>query len=63
VQGNLDPTVMLGSMDEMERRMKAMLTQTQGHSGHIVNLGHGILPSTRPEMVGRFVDLAHSSTV
>jgi len=63
VQGNIDPTILLGSMDAMERRMEEMLAQTEGYPGHIVNLGHGILPPTRPEMVGRFVELAQSAKV
>jgi len=32
-----------------------------GASGHIVNLGHGVLPDTDPDVLSRVVELVHQS--
>jgi uroporphyrinogen decarboxylase len=53
LQGNLDPAVLLGTREETLRRTRALVAQTGGRS-HIVNLGHGVLPSTRIECVEAF---------
>lgn len=55
VQGNLDPCVLLGTADEIRDRTEAMI-RSGGGQGHIVNLGHGILPMTPREHVGLFVE-------
>ncbi len=62
VQGNLDPTALLVSWPELERRARNILDQTAGRSGHIFNLGHGILPSTPPDNVKRLVEFVHEYT-
>lgn len=56
IQGNLDPTVLLGSTPEIRRRSADILDRAGGRPGHIFNLGHGILPSTPVEHV---IDLVH----
>lgn len=53
LQGNLDPAALLGVPDEVTRRTREMIAETGGRS-HIVNLGHGILPSARIECVEAF---------
>jgi uroporphyrinogen decarboxylase len=45
VQGNLDPAVLFAPQDEIRRRVKELLNETGGR-GHIVNLGHGLIPET-----------------
>jgi uroporphyrinogen decarboxylase len=60
LQGNLDPTALLGPIPEIERRVKLLLAQggSQGlppGGGHIVNLGHGILPMTPVDHARAFV--------
>ena len=49
VQGNLDPAVLLGPPDEVERHAADVLRRAQGRPGHIFNLGHGVLPATAPD--------------
>ncbi|MDQ6891810.1 MAG: uroporphyrinogen decarboxylase [Acidobacteriota bacterium] len=53
LQGNLDPGLLLGIPDEVSRRTRAIVAATKGKA-HIVNLGHGILPSARIECVEAF---------
>jgi uroporphyrinogen decarboxylase len=59
IQGNLDPMALLGSPESLEQRVKTLLKATEGRPGHIVNLGHGVIPQTDFEMGKRFVDLVH----
>lgn len=54
LQGNLDPGALLGPIPEIERQVEALLAEGEG-GGHIVNLGHGILPMTPPEHARAFV--------
>ena len=51
LQGNLDPGLLLGEPEEVARRTGAMLEETGGQ-GHVVNLGHGVLPGIAPRMRG-----------
>jgi uroporphyrinogen decarboxylase len=59
VQGNLDPIALLGPADAMCDRAGDVLRQAGGRSGHIFNLGHGVLPETPPDNVGALVDFVH----
>jgi len=45
LQGNLDPHVLLGPADLVRTRARQVLHEGRG-PGHIMNLGHGILPGT-----------------
>jgi uroporphyrinogen decarboxylase len=51
VQGNLDPTVLLGPRDRMFAAADDVLQRAAGRPGHIFNLGHGVLPDTSLEQV------------
>jgi uroporphyrinogen decarboxylase len=53
LQGNLDPGLLLGTPEEVSRRTLATIRETGG-VGHIVNLGHGVLPGSRLECVEAF---------
>ena len=46
VQGNLDPTLLLGSEPLIRSEVRRILDDARGDSGFIFNLGHGILPMT-----------------
>jgi uroporphyrinogen decarboxylase len=61
IQGNLDPSVLLGPKPEIERRVKEILRRAARRPGHIFNLGHGILPGTPVENVKAVVDMIHAS--
>ena len=58
VQGNLDPTLLLGRVDRLLAGADDVLRRVGGQAGHIFNLGHGILPETpvsHVQTLARFV--------
>jgi uroporphyrinogen decarboxylase len=59
VQGNLDPAVCLAPIEVVEDRVTEVL-ERGGGTGHIFNLGHGVLPETDPGVLARIVELVHS---
>jgi uroporphyrinogen decarboxylase len=62
VQGNLDPAVLLGPFERVQSETMRILERAGGRPGHIFNLGHGVLPSTAPDVLGRLVELVHERT-
>ena len=56
IQGNLDPTVLFGDADVIEREVNDVLMRADGRPGHVFNLGHGLLPSTPLEGVERAIE-------
>ena len=62
VQGNLDPTLLLGPVERMLRGADDVLQRAQGRPGHIFNLGHGILPNTKLERVRTLAQFVHQQT-
>jgi uroporphyrinogen decarboxylase len=61
LQGNLDPAVLFAPWDVVEREARTVLARAGGRSGHVFNLGHGVLPDTDPDVLTRLVELVHSS--
>lgn len=59
VQGNLDPTVLYATREIIEREVKRVLDENAGRSGHVFNLGHGILPTVPPENARFMVECVH----
>ncbi|MGA1617167.1 MAG: uroporphyrinogen decarboxylase [Pirellulales bacterium] len=51
VQGNLDPAVLHTTPEVVRQRTLDVLARAGGRPGHIMNLGHGILPQTPVENV------------
>jgi uroporphyrinogen decarboxylase len=50
LQGNLDPGALFASEAEIRTRVADILARA-GSTGHVFNLGHGVLPETDPERV------------
>ena len=59
IQGNLDPVILLGPPDLIEKEVKRILNEAGGRPGHIFNLGHGILPNTPVDHVAFLVETVH----
>ncbi len=60
IQGNLDPTVLLGPREMIRERVESILRAAEGRPGHVFNLGHGILPETPVENVQAVVEMVHN---
>ena len=59
IQGNLDPTLLLGPRDRLLAGVQDVLRRAHGRAGHIFNLGHGILPMTPVENVQAVARYVH----
>jgi uroporphyrinogen decarboxylase len=62
IQGNLDPTLLLGPLDRVFAAADDVLARAGGRRGHIFNLGHGILPTTPVEHVQALARYVHQKT-
>ena len=62
IQGNLDPTLLLGPLDRALAGAEDVLARVAGRPGHIFNLGHGILPTTPVEHVQALARYVHQQT-
>jgi uroporphyrinogen decarboxylase len=65
LQGNLDPVVLLAGWPVVERAARAVIDDGRravdaGATGHVFNLGHGVLPETDPGVLTDLVSLVHS---
>jgi uroporphyrinogen decarboxylase len=61
VQGNLDPTVVFAPPDVIRTKVLDVVRRGRAASGHVFNLGHGVLPETDPDALARIVDIVHES--
>ena len=62
LQGNVDPSVLLGDEEGVRRAARAAIEKTGG-VGHILNLGHGILPATPVANARAFVEAGQTAMV
>ena len=56
IQGGLDPKVLLTDKENIKKKANVYLNIFKDHP-YIFNLGHGILPETKPEMVNYLVNI------
>ena len=63
LQGNLDPALLFAPWPVIEERANAMIAAGYAARGHIVNLGHGVLPATDPDVLKRLTDHVHELPV
>lgn len=59
LQGNMDPVSLYASPDVITEKVKTVLQKYGSGSGHVFNLGHGILPDINPDHVKAMVDAVH----
>ena len=63
IQGNLDPTVLYSEPNFIKREARKVLESYGKGTGHIFNLGHGILPDIKPEHAKALVDFIKEESV
>ncbi|HYP17731.1 MAG TPA: uroporphyrinogen decarboxylase [Opitutus sp.] len=56
LQGNLDPVLLNTTPEIVRRESSRLLESMRGASGHIFNLGHGIMPHAKIECVEALVE-------
>jgi uroporphyrinogen decarboxylase len=59
VQGNLDPAALLAPWRELRFRIDDVLDRAAGRPGHVLNVGHGLVPQTPTDNVRRLVEHVH----
>ncbi len=62
LQGNLDPATLFAPLDVVRAQVDQVLASAAGLPGHIFNLGHGVLPSTDPDVLTEVVAHVHRGT-
>ena len=62
LQGNLDPSALFASRDELGQEIDKVLESGLGAAAHIFNLGHGIHRTTDPDQLGFLVDRVHETS-
>ena len=60
LQGNVDPAVLLGPAEKIRAVTLDTVNSLAGH-GHILNLGHGILPNTPVENAQLFIETGQNA--
>jgi uroporphyrinogen decarboxylase len=63
LQGNLDPTVLYADHEKIKQEAVKILDAFGNGSGHIFNLGHGILPDVPPENLKALVNIVKQESV
>lgn len=61
IQGNLDPALLYAPSEVLREETQKILAQLGG-VGHILNLGHGILPTTPVEKAQLFIKTGQATT-
>ena len=56
IQGGMDPKILLGDKEEIKKNTEKYLNIFKDHP-YIFNLGHGILPETKPETIEYLVKI------
>ena len=59
LQGNMDPISLYAKPEVIVEKVKTILQKYGSGSGHVFNLGHGILPDMNPDHVKAMVDAVH----
>ena len=59
LQGNMDPMVLFAEPAVIREKVRTVLERYGKGSGHVFNLGHGIVPGVDPENVQAMVEAVH----
>ena len=59
IQGGLDPKILLKDKETLKKEAEKYLNIFKDHP-YVFNLGHGILPETKTEMVGELINIVRN---
>ena len=59
IQGGLNPKILLKDKETLKKEAEKYLNIFKDHP-YVFNLGHGILPETKPEMVGELINIVRN---
>jgi uroporphyrinogen decarboxylase len=59
LQGNLDPLALYARPEVIRTEVRRILDRFGRGTGHVFNLGHGVLPDVDPEHVGAMIEAVH----
>lgn len=59
LQGNIDPAMLAAGWDVLEEHARDVVERGKAAPAHIVNLGHGVPPTTDPSVLTDLVALIH----
>ncbi|WP_342372132.1 uroporphyrinogen decarboxylase [Propioniciclava soli] len=60
LQGNLDPALLAAGEDALAAHLADVVERGRAAPGHVLNLGHGVPPSTDPGVLTRLVERIHA---
>ena len=59
IQGGLDPKILLGEKEEIKKNIEKYLNIFKDYP-YIFNLGHGVLPETKPETIEYIIQIVRN---
>lgn len=62
LQGNIDPALLASGWEALTAHTDNVLKEGQSAPAHVVNLGHGVPPTTDPTVLTRLVEYIHTQT-
>jgi uroporphyrinogen decarboxylase len=62
LQGNIDPQLLLGPWENLRQATDIAIVEGKSAASHILNLGHGVLPTTDPSVITRLVAYVHGES-
>lgn len=62
LQGNIDPALLASGWEALAAHTDSVLEEGRCAPAHVVNLGHGVPPTTDPTVLTRLVDYIHTQT-
>lgn len=62
IQGNLDPARLMAPWESIAEAADDILRRVDNCSGHVFNLGHGIMPQTDPDKLAHLVQHVHDGS-
>lgn len=60
LQGNIDPALLTAPWEVLEAHVRDVVERGRQAPSHVLNLGHGVPPTTDPGVLTQIVELAHS---